>query len=111
MMQPTQVGARMREIEPLDDHRLFFLSTWTEEGGRVLSYSIDVEKAEDSHYTFTREAMNAFDGYLTTRFTGTTLVDRLAQFVSSSSAAESEIRDLVGRLGLEVQQYHFDSYD
>ena len=98
---------------PLDDHRMFFLSTFTE-GGQVRSYSIHVEKADDSHYTFTPDAMATLDGYLATRYTGTTLVDRLTQFIArypSTLAAERELQELDDRLGLGVRQIHFDSYD
>ena len=59
-----------RTAEPLDDSRMFFLSAFNDDEGRVRSYSIDVEKAEDSHYVFTPEAMNALDGYLVSRYTG-----------------------------------------
>jgi hypothetical protein len=103
-----------RVIEPLDHQGMFFLSTSTGADGRVHSYSIDVEKAEDSHYSFTPEAMSTLDGYLTTRYAGATLVERLTQFVASFSstlAAEGALRELDARLGLGVQQHHFDSYD
>ena len=98
---------------PLDEHRMFFLSTFTE-GGQVRSYSIHVEKAEDSHYTFSPAAMDTLDRYLATKYTGTTLVDRLTQFIASyrsAFAAERELQELNDRLGLGVRQIPFDSYD
>jgi hypothetical protein len=100
--------------EPLDDIGLFFLSTGTDETTGIRSYSISVEKAEDSHYGFSGEAMDTLDAYLATRYDGTTLVERLRQFVAdpgSTRGAESELRDLDSRLGLGVTQVHFDSYD
>ena len=92
----------------------FYLTTYTDEGGRVSGYSIDIERAEDSHYTFTPEAMSTLDEYLTTRHTGATLVGRLTQFVASFPAfigVEAEIRELDRRLGLGMKQFHFDNYD
>ena len=100
-----------RTIEPLDDDRMFFLSTFTDEEGRVRSYSIDVEKADDSHYVFSTEAMNTLDGYLATSYAGGTLVERLTQFVASASstrAAEEKLWELDASLGLGMEQYHFD---
>jgi hypothetical protein len=53
--------------EPLDDIGLFFLSTGTDEAAGIRSYSISVEKAEDSHYVFSAEAMDTLDAYLDAR--------------------------------------------
>lgn len=99
--------------EPLDDSRMFFLTTYTEDGGRVRSYSVDVEKASDSHYEFTPDGMDALDEHLATRYAGATLVERLTQFIAdcpSTMAAEDRLLGVAGRLGVKVQQYHFDDY-
>jgi len=92
----------------------FYLTTYTDDEGCVSGYSIDIEKAEDSHYTFTPEAMSTLDGYLTTRYPGATLVERLTQFVCSFQTflgVEAEIGELDRTLGLGVKQFHFDNYD
>ncbi len=99
---------------PLDDERLFFLSTSFDDGFGVTGYSIDVEKAEDSHYVFSPEGMDALDEYLATKYSGRTLDERLSQFIAdhaSASEAEEALRQAVGQLGIKMQQFHFDSYD
>lgn len=103
-----------RAAQSLDGINLFFLSTFHEAGGPASSYSIDVEKADDSHYSFTVEAMSALDQYLTTRYAGATLVDRLKAFIAelpSAYAVEKELRRLIEELSLEVKEVHYDTYD
>ena len=73
---------------------MFFLRTFIEEGSGVRSYRIDVEKADDSHYLFSAEAMDTLDEYLATNYSGQTLVERLRQFVASfpsTYAVEAEL--------------------
>ena len=65
---------------------MFFLSTFTDDGGRVRSYSIDVEKADDSHYEFSPEVMNTLDGHLAMRYAGGSPVELLTQFIASASS-------------------------
>ncbi|NTU70952.1 MAG: hypothetical protein HGB10_03910 [Coriobacteriia bacterium] len=99
---------------PLDDNRLSFLTTHLGEDGSAPSFSIDVEKAEDSHYSFSATQMSALDSYLVEHHPGATLVERLRAFIASfehSGYAERELRNLSARLGIDMDERHFDSYD
>ena len=94
---------------PLDDNRLLFLSVFRNKNGDIDKYSIDVEKASDSHYELSTNEMRRLENYLMDKYRKRDLVAGLKEFFRSNN--ESDLRNLFDRLEIEYNQFHFDDYD
>lgn len=93
---------------PLDDNRLFFLSVFRNEDGEIEKFSIDVEKASDSHYELSNSDMKRLEDYLMNKFGKQGLIDGLKEFIKTNN--ESDLINLFDRLDIDYNQYHFDDY-
>lgn len=97
------------EPVPLDNNRLFFLSVFRNENGEIEKYSIDIEKASDSHYELSNSGMKRMEHYLKNKFQKQDLIDGLKEFLRSNN--ESDLINLFDSLEIDYNQYHFDDYD
>lgn len=97
-----------RRIFSLDDEKLFFLSEFSNELSVIVMYSIDVEKANDSHYEISVEEMSKLAGYFQRLNYSDDLSDALSGFFKHNG--ERELTALLGRLGIKHKGVYFDSY-
>ena len=93
----------------LDSNSLFFLSVFRNKNGDIEKYSIDVEKASDSHYELTNSGMKLLQYYLMNKFQKRDLVDGLREFVRCNK--ESDLTNLFKSLEIDYDQYHYDDYN
>lgn len=94
-----------RELIPLDDIRLWFLSVFRNENHVIIKYSIDVEKAEDSHYEMIADEYKRLAVYFGTEDT----IAALKQFVCNHR--EQDFVALLDRLEILYTPFHYDSYE
>ena len=94
---------------PLDDMNLFFLSVFRNKKGEIEKYSIDIEKASDSHYELSNSGMKRMENYLKNKFQKQDLIDGLKEFLRTNN--ESDLINLLDSLEIDYNQYHFDDYD
>ncbi|MDO9088129.1 MAG: hypothetical protein Q7U53_18120 [Anaerolineaceae bacterium] len=94
---------------PLDSSRLFFLSIFRNQNSKVVKYSIDVEKANDSHYELSDLSMSRLDDYLTKEYNSKSLTTGLQTFFKGHK--ESDLLDLLASLDIQYEQLHFDNYE
>lgn len=94
---------------PLNDYRLFFLSVFRNKNGDIEKYSIDIEKASDSHYELSNSGMKRLEIYLMNKFQNRDLIDGLKEFLKTNN--ESDLTNLFDSIEIDYNQYHFDDYD
>ena len=94
----------MQKRVPLDEKGLFYLTAL--EDGR---YSIDVEKANDSHYNLSREGLETLAAHLKGRYGTEDAASGLAAFLRENG--EPQLTALLDELGISYRQFHFDDYD
>ena len=94
---------------PLDDNRLLFLSVFRNKKGEIEKYSIDIEKASDSHYVLSINAMKRLEDYLMEKYRKRDLIDGLKAFFRTKN--ESDLTNLFDSLEIDYNQYHFDDYE
>ncbi len=92
----------------LDNNGLIFLSVYYDEKGMIRSYSIDIEKANDSHYQFNCNEMMKLFEYLQKELDTPSIVGGLKRFVESNG--ELQIVELLEKLGIQYQPFHYDDY-
>ncbi len=104
-----------RKRLPLDDKQLYFLSVFYRKDktskAEVLKYSLDVEKAEDSHYEFSaaggkklHQALIKAQGI--DQSTNRSLPELLAWYFETGS--EYSFTSLLKKLGIPYHPFHFD---
>lgn len=96
-------------IYPLDSIQLYFLSDFSDEGRKVVKYSIDVEKACDSHYKINSDNAKKLSSQLLCDCTTESLANALADYFSKYS--ELDFVELLENSGVEYQPFHYDDYD
>lgn len=98
-----------RKIYSLDNIKLIYLSEFSNEDRNIINYSIDVEKACDSHYEIDVE--NAAKLALILQYSNNTddIVSALTSFFSKNG--EHEFVQMLEDQGIKYQPYHFDDYD
>ncbi len=74
-----------------------------------MKYSIDVEKANDSHYEVSIQNIRRLEDYLMKEYHSKDLTACLQAFFKFHN--EPDLSDLFSELEIEFEQYHFDSYD
>lgn len=94
---------------PLDDNRLLFLSVFRNKNGDIDKYSIDVEKASDSHYELSTNEMRRLENYLMDKYRKRDLIDGFKAFFRTNN--EPDLTNLFDSLEIDYNQYHFDDYD
>jgi len=97
-----------RRIFSLDYDKLFFLSEFSNEQSTIVMYSIDVEKANDSHYELSMEEMGKLAGYFQCLNYTDDLSDALSAFFRKNGD-----KDFVGLLdsqGIKYTPIHFDDW-
>jgi len=90
---------------PLDGNRLFFLSVYRNENGEIEKYSIDIEKASDSHYELSINAIKQLENYLSNKFPKRDLFDGLKEFLRTNN--ESDLTNLFDSLETKLQPVPF----
>jgi hypothetical protein len=95
-----------RRVFSLDDESLFFLSEFSNEQGIIVMYSIDVEKANDSHYEITVEEMSKLAGYFQCLNYTDDLSDALSAFFRKNG--EKDFIHLLDSQGIKYTPIHFD---
>lgn len=92
----------------LDSNMLFFLSIFRNKNGDIEKYSIDVEKASDSHYELSNASMKRLECYLMHKFQKKDLIDGLKEFIRTNN--ELDLINLLDSLEIDYTPYHFDDY-
>ena len=88
---------------PLDDHRLFFLTAY-DDG----HYSIDVEKANDSHYDLEAHEMEILAEILKAKYSRKTLLDNLKEYFKENG--ELNFVAMMRDNEISFREFHFDYY-
>lgn len=94
---------------PLDPNRLFFLSVFRNQKGEILKYSIDVEKANDSHYLISKKNMRWLEDYFMKEFHSIDVTAGLQVFFKVHN--EFDHANLLTSLDIELEHFHFDAND
>lgn len=94
-----------RKRIPLSLEHPLFLSVFYDTIGEVREYSIDVETAADSHYTFDAQQGERLRRALDK---SRTLPEALADWAAQSYKAGRSVEGLLGRLGVTYQPFHGD---
>jgi hypothetical protein len=97
-----------RRIFSLDDEGLFFLSEFSNEQRNIVMYSIDVEKANDSHYEIFMEEMTKLAGYFQCLNYTDDLSDVLSAFFKKNG--EKDFIVLLDSQGIKYTPIHFDDW-
>lgn len=93
---------------PLDDSRLIFLSVYID-GEKIVKYGIDIEKANDSHYSFKPVAATKLSEILEKNIGQGSFLDNLKFYFRQHN--EYAFMSLVNENGIEVEQFHYgDGY-
>ena len=98
-----------RRIFSLDDESLFFLSEFSNEQRIIVMYSIDVEKANDSHYEISVEEMSKLAGYFHCLNYTDDLSDALSGFFIKNG--EKDFIVLLDSKGIKYTPFHFDNWN
>jgi len=98
---------------PLDDQRYAYLTAYMDADGMVGSYSLDFEKAADSHYKFYAEDALALEKHVMHKFPGMSFPEAMREMVRAIPGdeiwrSESMFVALLARLGIEYEEFHFD---
>jgi len=88
----------------LDSQELFFLSVFYDEMGIAHKYSIDVEKAADSHYEIDAVEMKKLSDYFNRK-----LENSLKKYLKTYS--EHDLVELLDKLHIQYTPFHYDCYD
>ena len=98
----TESGPLRRERLRLDDTRLWFLSVFRGKDNSIVKYSINVEKAGDSHYELVPEEYNRL-----TRYFGTVdTIEALQKYFIDHS--ERDFVSLLDMLEVFYKPFHYD---
>lgn len=103
--EKNQALAPQRKQIPLDADRVYFLSTFLQDGITV-KYSVDKELANDSHYALDPVAAAKLRNALQTRYGSGDLVAMLRKFFRTET--DHSLRMLLQAQGIPFQQFHFD---
>jgi hypothetical protein len=95
-----------RRMFSLDDEKLFFLSEFSNEHSIIVMYSIDVEKANDSHYEISVEEMSKLAGYFQCLNYTDDLSDALSGFFRKNG--DKDFIVLLDSQGIKYTPIHFD---
>ena len=95
-----------RRIYNLDTIRWFFLSEFSDENRNVIKYSLDVEKANDSHYEIDVHNAASLAEIIGCGFQTNDLVAALTSFLSREG--EDGFIKLFEDEGIMLQQFHYD---
>ncbi len=98
-----------RRIYQLDQQRLFFLSEFSDEHRKVIKYSVDVEKACDSHYVIDANNVDKLAHRLGCANNTNELVTALSVFFSKKT--EGAFVRMIENARITHQPCHFDDYD
>jgi hypothetical protein len=102
----------MRRRYSLDGIKLCFLTSYTLKGDTTADrYSFDIEKANDSHYTFSRADMERLCGNLAIDPDDNDFAEKLRTIVAASKSGESALVRLLETNGVKYQPFHYDDYD
>ena len=92
---------RIRKHIRLDDNRWFFLSIFSDKKGVIYAYSIDIEAAEDRHYTIQANEMKNLIAYFDDE-----LVKGLKTYLEDHN--ESDLLGLFHKLNIRPEFYSFN---
>jgi hypothetical protein len=97
-----------RRVFSLDDESLFFLSEFSNEQSTIVMYSLDVEKANDSHYEISMEEISKLAGY----FHCLNYTDDLSNVLSAffRKHGDKDFVHLLERQGIKYTPFHFDDW-
>ena len=98
-----------RRIFSLDNEQLFFLSEFSNDQRIIMKYSIDVEKANDSHYEIPVEEMSKLAGYFQCLNYTDNLLDALSAFFKKNG--EKDFIALLKNQGIKYTPFHFDNWN
>ena len=98
-----------RRIFSLDNEQLFFLSEFSNDQRIIMKYSIDVEKANDSHYEIPVEEMSKLAGYFQCLNYTDDLSDALSTFFKKNT--EKDFIALLKNQGIKYTPFHFDNWN
>lgn len=101
-----QVLGTFRRIFPLDKKKLFFLSEFSDENRIVKHYSVDVERADDSHYEIDSENATKLAFQLQCGDRTDDLVTTLSVFFLINT--EHDFEKLLDKSGITYHPFHFD---
>jgi hypothetical protein len=92
----------------LDNKRLFYLTEFSNEQRIILKYSIDIEKANDSHHEISVEEMSKLAGYFQCLNYTDELSDALSTFFKKNG--ETDLVALLDSQGIKYTPIHFDDW-
>ena len=91
-----------RKTIPLDDQGTYFLSVFYEADGIVKKYSLDVEKAEDTHIEFIVKDIQLLKNILGSK---DSFPEAIAEFMAAHG--EYDFKNLLSKCGVEYQVFHY----
>ena len=92
---------------PLDNDSLFFLTVYHQDGA-VLKYSIDVEKASDSHYEISTDGADELAKLLEKQCAKGSFLENLREYFRENG--ESDLCELLTENSIHFGQFHYDDY-
>jgi hypothetical protein len=98
-----------RRIFSLDNEQLIFLSEFSNDQRIIVKYSIDVEKANDSHYEIPVEEMSKLAGYFQCLNYTEDLSDAFSAFFKKNG--EKDFIALLKKKGIKYTPIHFDNWN
>jgi hypothetical protein len=87
---------------------LIYLSEWSSEQGIITKYSIDIEKADDSHYEISAEEMGKLAGYLHCKNNTTDFIKALSTYYRK--IGEHDFVALLDDQQIKYSPYHFNDW-
>lgn len=96
----------------LDDRKLAYLRAHLDADGRVGSYSIDIEKANDSHYSFSADEARKLEEWVRKTLGDASLPEALRRMVmdapfDNENQVESYLAGLLQKLRIDYEEFHF----
>ena len=96
----------------LDDRKLAYLRAHLDADGRVGAYSLDFEKANDSHYSFSADEARKLETWVKQTLGDASLPDALRWMVmdapfDNENQLESYLVGLLQKLKVDYQEFHF----
>lgn len=97
-----------RRIYNLDTIGMFFLSEFSNSRRTIIKYSVDVEKANDSHYEIEAADIGNLTEALHCKNQTNELVSTIEKLISNFG--ENGFAKFLNDKGIKHTQFHFDDY-
>lgn len=92
---------------PLDNDSLFFLTVYHQDGA-AMKYSIDVEKANDSHYDISADCADELAKLLEKQCAKGNFLENLREYFRENG--ENDLCELLTENSIHFGQFHYDDY-